>query len=406
SRSVLSRWQCQLAWLPPRDAMITSIGPHATLIHQFSSHSPVHTALVRWLHAYTPYVQPLTPQTANNWLARHIAHSLTRTDVYALALAVILLTILFGSPLLALIAAGMAALSTLYAAGFLVIFSTQITLSEYAVNIMNLLTLGLGVDYAVFLIIRFRRAWITERAFSPSSEAAALRAYTATRHGTLSAIALSASVLVSILGGLIFLPRAIGLSLVFSAVIAVACTYGTARWILLPSLRAWPQLTTWGSWPAGSDRLDRWYHTLQAKIRQAPGPIFLLTFSLMLVGLFSLHTPLTLTTPTSAVSLLPSHTPLRYALQRIDPASSPFTAATLVLQPGSATPWPHDLTAAQHLMRSLHTHYPALHISTVPPIKLAASPCKKADRHILLKIAGQRPLPRSALIAFVRHHLP
>ncbi|MCY0881931.1 MAG: MMPL family transporter, partial [Firmicutes bacterium] len=299
--TVQSRWTAHSP-ATKQAATLQKIQPAATLLQEKDSDPSVHHALTIWLKQWKKArIVPLTNQTANRWLTRHIEQSLSQTDLYALGIAVLLLLLLFGSPFLALLSLMTAALATVYASAVIVLASLHIAISEYAVNIMNLLTIGLGLDYSIFLILWFRRHLRQALSEQVALPEAAARAYHSTRRGVVQAISLSAAILITVLSGMIFLPRPIGESLVLSAWVAVGCTYLTARLITLPVLRRWPQIVQWGAWPAGVDGLDHVYRYLQRFLKKAPGIILLVLFGVFLFGLNRASQPLTLTTPTSTL---------------------------------------------------------------------------------------------------------
>ncbi|WP_171822701.1 MMPL family transporter [Sulfobacillus thermosulfidooxidans] len=105
------------------------------------------------------HVTALDANTANTWLNQAVEQSLSRTEIYALGIAMILLMAVLGSLSLTILALMGGALATLYASALMVLLTADGHLSEYSVNIMELLTLGLSIDYSVFLILRFRREY-------------------------------------------------------------------------------------------------------------------------------------------------------------------------------------------------------------------------------------------------------
>ncbi len=337
-------------------------------------------------------VTALNGNTASTWLDGQIEQSLSTTELYALILASILLVIVLGSPLLTLMALGGGVLATIYASALIVLVSIHMNISEYAVNIMDLLSLGLSIDYSVFLILRFRREYRLALDSLGDSEQAAAKADRLTKKSVLRAITLSATVLVTVMTGLLFLPRSLSHSLVLSAWLAVTCTYFTVRFVTLPVLRRWPGITAKWAFPWSlSDILDRVYHQLQRVLKVVPGVVLLLA---MAAGLFALSRPdrpFHLVTPVSSLNLLPRHSDLRMALQETTPPPSRNFYDVVALDTPDSLSSVKTWDEISRVTRDLKQRWAPLQInsptSAISPVDLARL-VVQADEHHLAAIEG------------------
>lgn len=184
-------------------------------------------------------------------------HDLLHAELFGLPAAAIVLVLVFGS----LVAAGLpivlAVVSILGAVGATLLVASQTTMSVYALNMISMIGLAVGVDYALFIVDRFRE----ERRSAPSALAAMDRtARTAGR-----AVLFSGSTVAISLLGMFLLPTTLFRSLGAGAILVVLVAL-LATATLLPALLAiagsrldWPRRRRVQQTMSGpsSDRLVR-----------------------------------------------------------------------------------------------------------------------------------------------------
>ncbi len=146
--------------------------------------------------------------------------------------ALIILMLVFGAVVAGLVPLLMAILSIIVALGLVAIVQTEFTLSTFIVNMLTGMGLALGIDYALFVVSRYRE----ERANGLAKEDAIARSgATASR-----AVLFSGSTFVVALLGMFIVPTSIMRSLALGAIL-VGITSVAAALTLLPAL-----LSMWG----------------------------------------------------------------------------------------------------------------------------------------------------------------
>jgi RND superfamily putative drug exporter len=184
-------------------------------------------------------------------------HDLLHAELFGLPAAALVLVLVFGS----LVAAGLpivlAVVSILGAIGATLLVASQTTMSVYALNMISMIGLAVGVDYALFIVDRFRE----ER----RSAASALAAMDRTARTAGRAVLFSGSTVAISLLGMLLLPTTLFRSLGAGAILVVLVAL-LATVTLLPALLAisgsrldWPRRrTARESMPdPSSDRLVR-----------------------------------------------------------------------------------------------------------------------------------------------------
>jgi RND superfamily putative drug exporter len=146
--------------------------------------------------------------------------------------ALIILMLVFGAVVAGLVPLLMAIVSIVVALGLVAIVSLEFTLSTFIVNMLTGMGLALGIDYALFVVSRYRE----ERAHGFSKEDAIARSgATASR-----AVLFSGSTFMVALIGMFIVPTSIMRSLALGAIL-VGITSVAAALTLLPAL-----LSMWG----------------------------------------------------------------------------------------------------------------------------------------------------------------
>ena len=140
---------------------------------------------------------------ANFNSANHSA--MVRSELLSWPVTLAILAIAFGS----LVAAGLPLMLTmaglLVAAGALVLADKLAPVSIWALNFALMFALALGIDYALFLVVRFRAA-MHRRGAQPGDEAAAVEAVAETVATAGKAVAFSAVTVLASLAAILLVP--------------------------------------------------------------------------------------------------------------------------------------------------------------------------------------------------------
>ena len=182
----------------------------------------------------------------NHDLRAASARDVSSAERRALPLTLVLLVLAFGAAAAALIPLGTAALAIALALGAAAIAARVWPLSIALQNVVSMLGLGLGVDYTLLIVSRFREA----RAAGCEPEAAAIEAATHAGHGVLvsaAAVAIGFAALLAVpLADLRSIAAGGLLVVTTSALLAVTLVPGALAWLgarieiarVLPLIRA------------------------------------------------------------------------------------------------------------------------------------------------------------------------
>ena len=154
-------------------------------------------------------------------------HDLERAERIALPLSLLILVLAFGSLVAAGLPLGLALLSLVVTFGIISIVAASTTVSIFTQNIASMIGIGVGIDYSLFLLTRFREERAMER-----STADAVAAATATSG---KAVFVSALTVVVSLSGILLVDIAAMRSMGLGAMIAVSVAAAAAL-TLLPAL--------------------------------------------------------------------------------------------------------------------------------------------------------------------------
>lgn len=159
--------------------------------------------------------------------ANHSA--MMRSEMLSWPVTLVILLIAFGS----VVAAGLPLMLTmaglLVAAGALVLANHLAPVSIWAFNFALMFALALGIDYALFLVVRFRAA-LDRREAAPGDRAAAVAAVAETMATAGKAVAFSAVTVMASLAAILLVPSpafqsmALGIMLAVAAVLAATLT--------------------------------------------------------------------------------------------------------------------------------------------------------------------------------------
>jgi RND superfamily putative drug exporter len=164
---------------------------------------------------------------ANFNSANHSA--MMRSELLSWPVTMAILVVAFGS----LVAAGLPLMLTmaglLVAAGALVLADKLAPVSIWALNFALMFALALGIDYALFLVVRFRSA-LRRRGAGPRDRAAVVESVSETMATAGKAVAFSALTVLASLAAILLVPSpafrsmALGIMLAVSAVLAATMT--------------------------------------------------------------------------------------------------------------------------------------------------------------------------------------
>ena len=194
--------------------------------------------------------------------------AMLRSEMLSWPVTIAILVIVFGS----LVAAGLPLLLTMVglmiAAGALVLTTEVTPVSIWALNFALMFALALGIDYALFLVVRFRSA-LERRGAQPGDREAVVAAVAETLDTAGKAVAFSALTVLGALAAILIVPSpafrsmALGIMLAVVAVLAATLT-------LLPAVlgrlgtrinAGRIRLRRTSPTPEGEGRLDRTMHS-------------------------------------------------------------------------------------------------------------------------------------------------
>ncbi len=160
--------------------------------------------------------------------------AMLRSEMLSWPVTIIILIIAFGS----LVAAGLPLLLTmvglLVAAGALVISTKFTPVSIWALNFALMFALALGIDYALFLVMRFRSA-LKRRGARPGDQKAIVASVAETVDTAGKAVAFSALTVLASLAAILFVPSPAFRSMAFGIMLSVVAVLA-ATLTLLPAV--------------------------------------------------------------------------------------------------------------------------------------------------------------------------
>jgi putative drug exporter of the RND superfamily len=163
---------------------------------------------------------------------------LQRAEIVSLPVAFLLLLLVFGSAAASLLTLGVGVLVIVAGLGATFALARATDVSQYALNIVTLIGLGVAIDYSLFIVSRFREELAAGRSVE---DAVALAVGTAGRAILFSGITVAIG-----LAGMLFYPGTflVSLGLTGSLVVAAAVIYGLTfipalLSILGPRVGAW-----------------------------------------------------------------------------------------------------------------------------------------------------------------------
>jgi RND superfamily putative drug exporter len=194
----------------------------------FNEASGYYRELRSRIHPGLLQVQATGALSVSHDLDAALANDLDRGELVSLPVALGLLILVFGTLLAATLPLATAILCVLGGSAGVLLLSSTTSVSDFAIDLVVLLGLGLSIDYSYFILSRFREELAAGRA---TPDALAVSLATAGRAVTFSGMAVVVG-----FGGLLFYRGTFLPSLgVASLVVALAVTYGLT---VLPAMLA------------------------------------------------------------------------------------------------------------------------------------------------------------------------
>jgi uncharacterized membrane protein YdfJ with MMPL/SSD domain len=283
-----------------------------------------------------------------------VTANIAKAEGFSMPVLLILLLVIFGSLAAASLPVAIGGIAILGSFTVLRLLTMVTTVSIYSVNITTILGLGLGIDYGLFMVTRFRE----ELHRQPTVEQAVARTVaTAGRTVAVSGVTVAIA-----LTSLMLFPEDFLRSMGYGGVATVAVDM-LAALTVLPALlavlgpkvnalriRRSLQYSVTGHRPARAETSGAWYRLAHSVMRR---PAVYAT--VIVLGLLALGTPfLRISFGGTDARTLPAASTVRQVSQALDsqfPANS--TAPIEALVTGARAPSPADLAAYLHRVEAI-----------------------------------------------------
>jgi len=258
--------------------------------------------------------------------------AMLRSEMLSWPVTIIILIIAFGS----LVAAGLPLLLTmaglLVAAGALVITTKFTPVSIWALNFALMFALALGIDYALFLVMRFRSA-LKRRGAEPGDREAIVASVAETVDTAGKAVAFSALTVLASLAAILIVPSPAFRSMAFGIMLSVVAVLA-ATLTLLPAVLG--KLGTninkgqirlrQGPRPEGEGRLDRMLHSWGKFLWRHPLPAGAAALVLLLLAAAPV---IGMRTNMPSITIVPPGANARVGYDQVTAAFGPGAPGTL-----------------------------------------------------------------------------
>ncbi len=258
--------------------------------------------------------------------------AMLRSEMLSWPVTIIILVIAFGS----LVAAGLPLLLTmaglLVAAGALVITTKFTPVSIWALNFALMFALALGIDYALFLVMRFRAA-LKRRGAEPGDREAIVASVAETVDTAGKAVAFSALTVLASLAAIMIVPSPAFRSMAFGIMLSVVAVLA-ATLTLLPAVLG--KLGTninkgkirlrRGSRPEGEGSLDRLLHRWGNFLWRHPFPAGAAALVLLLLAAAPI---IGMRTNMPSITIVPASANARIGYYQVTSAFGPGAPGTL-----------------------------------------------------------------------------
>ncbi|MCL6590827.1 MAG: MMPL family transporter [Firmicutes bacterium] len=273
-------------------------------------------------------------------MAHASARDLIQAEQRAFPVIILILVFSFGALLASGIPVILGAVAVLIALGLVFFIGRQIPMFILAKNSVSMIGLGVGIDYSLFMVSRFREE--LKKGLAPNEAAAAIMA-TSGRTVLFSGTTVIIGIAATFIAGLSFL-NSLAIAAITVVIVAVA-----AALTLLPVLLSW--LGESINWPKSLSGLidrsktGRFWHRLATGVMKHPLVFFLITLILLLGAAYPL---LHLKTYTPTVVGLPEGVESRLGFERLrsDFVAGKMAPIHVIIQaPDGQSIWTADAVA-------------------------------------------------------------
>ena len=231
--SVATYWDTQ-------DPSMVSTDKHATTVmislagEGQAEQSDLNDELVPTLKADDLETEIAGPWAVYKGVNETVGEDLARAELFSFPLVVILSLLIFGSVVAALMPAVVGAISVLGAMALVRLITNFTEVSVFSINVITLLGTGLAIDYALFVISRFREELAQLPEDDPKASAKAIRVTMATAGRT---VLFSGLTVAAAMSSLLIFPqnflRSLGYGGVAAVIVAVLAALTVLPAILL-----------------------------------------------------------------------------------------------------------------------------------------------------------------------------
>jgi len=341
------------------NAVVFPTGTTASVMSQFGAYASHHGATV----------VTVNQGSVGEKVIKDTKSTLSSSLPIALPLLLILLLLVFGTVAAAALPLGIAGVGTVVALAVIDLLENSMTLSAYLTDIVSFLALGVGVDYALFISVRYRQA--LERYGADTLAAIDEAMSHAGRSVLFSGLAVALALATLALGG-----NSYWRGIAVGGAITVAVVLVTTHTLLPAVLTTLGPRINWGRVPVKLG-VDVW-QGIGRFVRSHPGWAALIALGLLCIPL-SQGPAIRMKTPANLATLLPQHDPLRQAVFLSERVLGPGTASPLVvamdLHGTVTTPstWTEVAQIAGHIRRDAGVVAVDSLTNFAPPADLAAA---------------------------------
>src|SRR3954451_13848584 len=218
-----------------RDPSMVSSDKHATTV-VISLAGAAQNAMADNSERVTPTLSAngLETQIAGTWAVykdvnETVSKDLARAESLSLPLVVLLSLLIFGSVVAALMPAVVGAIAVLGALAVVRLITGVTEVSVFSINVITLLGMGLAIDYALFMISRFREELAKVPVADPGAAAVAIRVTMATAGRT---VLFSGLTVAAAMSSLLIFPQNFLRSLGYGGIAAVLVAVVAATTVL------------------------------------------------------------------------------------------------------------------------------------------------------------------------------
>ncbi len=210
-------------WTTEDPSMVSKDKQATTVLISLEGDTQAETATINDRVTATLESDSLQTQIAGPWAVykgvnETVSKDLARAELVSLPLVVILSLLIFGSVVAALMPALLGAISVLGAMAVVRLITGVTEVSVFSINVITLLGTGLAIDYALFIISRFREELARLPEDDPDAPAKAIRATMGTAGRT---VLFSGLTVAAAMSSLVIFPQNFLRSLGYGGVAAV-----------------------------------------------------------------------------------------------------------------------------------------------------------------------------------------